>query len=1094
MKKTVTTIIVSLVMALGHAQEMPDLIPPSPEATALAKYVDIPVSFYNGTPDIKVPIHTMDLEGMSIPIHLSYHAKGILVEEIASRVGLGWTLNFGGVITRQIRGSADEYIPNGVRGYLRDNFYETFFTADSTRLRIYNSDLLGEQDLYPDSFMFNFLGYSGKFIFDQRTKLPIIQHFTDLKIVPVWASGTVGEISGWEVTTPDGYTLHFGLSKNTLRTARDKENILENLSFFNNNLSSTMGSGSFNAYTAWYLMDITGPGGKTITFTYEEEQPNYCRRSFDKFEAGTSLPASYFAKVRPVQNQILEIQHDQGKIKFRATTARQDLNNARTLDKIEITKLDNSLVKSYEFNYSYTTAPVDSNVLAALASCDTLANKRLFLDSITVNDKLESAPLPPYQFFYNSTALPHRFSNAQDTWGYYNGKNNGQFLTFFDYGTTTINREVDTLRSQAGMLTRMELPTGGSLNYEYEHNRAIPPGYFKDLLFPDTNPTVTKGATLAKDPSRYNGTFYESEPFTIGNIVGTAQVNTMLGLESDCGTDQLMVTCPYTAQLIGPQTNVTLLNNRVDMTLSPGTYVIKVTPNTGIPNDHSNIFIHPFSVLVSWKENVNDQATGTELLFTSGNRIKKTVLNDAFGGTIEKEYEYRDPQGLSSGKVFSLPSYYFKDDIVGGVVVLNRKYGARPGSPLTYEQGNHEGYEYVTEHISGANGREGKTEYQFTAFADSGDFHTFPYHLATDNEWMRGKPLGTKYYRKESQGYTLIKEIKNEYRYGGTVGSALHLMTPPLSPSDPMGGIYEAGRTTHVATFIVFSDQDGTLNDPDEHNEFTPFYLTGGTLDLYSKEETTYDGASALTERTVYAQDYDKHYQLSGSETTANNTKRVVTKTYYPANKNELSGLSPSASAALDLLQTARPGQAVQVEQTVLNDQDIVLSKTTTRTNFLNWGGNLVLPQNVQTAKDDDNLENRIEYVDYDTQGNLLEVSRANGPPVSYIWGYRGQYPVAKIENATRANIEALPDFTTDFNTGNGGLTTAQENTLRTDSSMEDALVTTYTYDPLVGITSMTDPRGYTLRYEYDGHNRLMAIKDDDGNLVEEYKYNYKNQ
>ncbi|UOY08517.1 RHS repeat protein [Muricauda sp. SCSIO 64092] len=1093
MKKTVTTIMVSLVMALGHAQEMPDLIPPSPEATALAKYVDIPVSFYNGTPDIKVPIHTMDLEGMSIPIQLSYHAKGILVEEIASRVGLGWTLNFGGVITRQIRGSADEYIPNGVKGYLRDNFYETFFNDSITRRRIYDSVLLGEQDLYPDSFMFNFLGYSGKFIFDQRTKLPIIQHFTDLKIVPTWASGTVGEISGWEVTTPDGYTLHFGLSKNALRTARDKENIKLNLSFSDGMLSSTTGSGSFNAYTAWYLMDITGPGGKTITFTYQEERPNYCRRSYDKVNFGTNVISTYFSEVEPVQNQISEIQYDQGKIKFRATTARQDLNNAKTLDKIEITKLNDSLIKSYEFNYTYTTAPVDSNVLAALAACDTKANKRLFLNSITINDKLESATLPPYQFSYNTVPLPHRFSNAQDTWGYYNGKNNGQHLTFFDYGATTIDREVDTLKSQAGMLTKIQLPTGGSLNYEYEHNRAIPPEYFKDLLFPDTNPTVSKGAGLAKDPSRYNGTFYESEPFTIGNIVGTAQVNAMLGLVSDCGTDQLMVTCPYTAQLIGPQTNVTLINKRVDMILSPGTYVIKVTPNTGIPNDHNDIFIHPFGVSVSWKENVDDQATGTELLFTSGNRIKKTVLNDAFGGTMEKEYEYRDPQGLSSGKVFSLPAYYFKDDVVGGVVVLKRKYGARPGSPLTYEQGNHEGYEYVTEHISGANGREGKTEYQFTAFPDSGNFHTFPYHLATDNEWMRGKPVGTKYYKKESQGHILIKEIKNNYRYGGTVGSAFHLMTPPLSPSDPMGGIYEAGRTTHVATFIVFSDQDGTFDDSDEHNEFTPFYLTGGALDLYSKEEITYDGASALTERTVYAQDYDKHYQLSGTETTTNNTKRIVTKTYYPANKSELSGLSPSASAALDLLQTRRPGQAVQVEQSVLNDQDTALSKTTTRTNFLDWGGNLVLPQNVQTAKDDDNLENRIEYLDYDAQGNLLEVSRANGPTVSYIWGYNKQYPIAKIENASYTGIASALGISESTLRNYNETHLASLNGLRTNPSLQNAMITTYTYDPLVGITSMTDPRGYTTKYIYDNFNRLAHIEDADGHMIEQYNYHYKN-
>jgi YD repeat-containing protein len=55
-----------------------------------------------------------------------------------------------------------------------------------------------------------------------------------------------------------------------------------------------------------------------------------------------------------------------------------------------------------------------------------------------------------------------------------------------------------------------------------------------------------------------------------------------------------------------------------------------------------------------------------------------------------------------------------------------------------------------------------------------------------------------------------------------------------------------------------------------------------------------------------------------------------------------------------------------------------------------------------------------------------------------------------------------------------------------------DAQMTTYTYDPLVGVTSQTDAKGMTIYYEYDELERLKVIKDQNGNIVKTYQYNYK--
>jgi YD repeat-containing protein len=58
----------------------------------------------------------------------------------------------------------------------------------------------------------------------------------------------------------------------------------------------------------------------------------------------------------------------------------------------------------------------------------------------------------------------------------------------------------------------------------------------------------------------------------------------------------------------------------------------------------------------------------------------------------------------------------------------------------------------------------------------------------------------------------------------------------------------------------------------------------------------------------------------------------------------------------------------------------------------------------------------------------------------------------------------------------------------------KDALLTTYTYEPLIGMTSSTDAKGETTTYEYDNFQRLMNLKDKDGNIVKHMDYHYQGQ
>lgn len=83
---------------------------PSPEPTAMRRYEDFPVSYSTGTADISIPLMDLKSGQINISLGLSYHTGGIKRQDISTYIGLGWTLNGLGSVSRQIHGFPDEWV------------------------------------------------------------------------------------------------------------------------------------------------------------------------------------------------------------------------------------------------------------------------------------------------------------------------------------------------------------------------------------------------------------------------------------------------------------------------------------------------------------------------------------------------------------------------------------------------------------------------------------------------------------------------------------------------------------------------------------------------------------------------------------------------------------------------------------------------------------------------------------------------------------------------------------------------------------------------------------------------------------------------
>lgn len=1149
--KHLYTIFLALIVCNSYGQgnefELTDykyIIPPTPEVASLGKYIETPVNEYTGIPKIGIPIYEIQQGRINHSINLSYHAQGIKVEEIASRVGIGWTLNAGGIVSRQRRSAPDE-MP--IHGYLNtsetvDNFLNSNLDVSYFSL-LYAESNVHEYDFEPDLFTFSFGEYSGKFFFDQVTKEPIFEEASPLKVE--WIG-----YAYFKITTPDGVQYYFGADKDGNPSAKQIKGGDDIMDIYTTGKyeaspseTSTTVLNNPEYVATWYLKEIYDPlSDESLTFEYAEYDLGRLRQRLSSsafveyLASGEDVTFEHTLSVQYEKEYVLtQINFNNGNITFvKDVTKRQDLDGSYALKKIEI-YTNGDLIKSFGLNHFTTQSTGNySNTkdLYSFYSGLTDIKYRLFLESFReyainkVSNTVISSSYKEYDFDYsNPGRLPHRFSTAQDFWGFHNGVTTNKNLLPRDLKSFSdgpgelgqANRQINENYSQDGVLSKITYPTGGTVEYFYENNQAkkdvvLNPVYensfdpiYYDYGMTPYNFSETNTSFISNGNNPYYEMYFTIDDFESSSL-GTTQLiefdydNYNPGYPDEPFWDTYI-------QKVGQTSRYANLNENEDneISIEPGQYKIVIEWYDGEPGVYNPSINGADDWSISFNVLSETVLSNEDYVLTGGLRVKEIKTNDLEGNINTTKYLYEDENEETTGNLVSLPyrfsdlDYYYVGTVNGTICcpfatitagleyVIGEKYSSDSSVPLATTQSSYTGYNKVTEIRE--TGENGKTEFYFSFNRNTLDMTTlynYPsllgapelaYAIASvplvNEEIQRGKLLSKIDYNNDGD---IVQEITNTYQL------ITHNVVDAVRPKLLIRGSSTFTFLQGLGIFNLFND---IIHVANKYSLFSRSNL------LQESTSIIYDtnGQNPITTTTNYFYDNENVFQPTRIETRNSKNELLKERTYFAHDVNNSQLISEHRIVEPVKKETYNGTTLLTTKETVYN------------TNHNNEG--LYLPEKIQTSLGSGSLQDRVIYHQYNEHGNPTEVGKANGLKIVYIWGYNEQYPIAKIENATFSEVSAQVNVNNIKNLSNSDddhcLDTGNcsekvlRNALAALRNLPGALVTTYTYDPLIGITSITDPRGYTIYHNYDEFNRLKSIKDADGNLVEEYEYNYKN-
>ncbi|WP_374172830.1 hypothetical protein [Flavobacterium tructae] len=1122
-KKTIELLLFLIFYTAVHAQQTnlsSNLLtfPVSPEAARLGTYEEIPVNLFYGRLEKNISLFNGKVGDFNLPIQLSYNYAGNKLEETPSIIGLGWQFNLGGVVSREVRGLPDEhprgYNNSAVKEIVNNYINNTSISYDNAK-KITSGYYDSEADRYSVSvngIHFSFkIGIDGTaaFLSKHDNKIQIIRNSTNNQI-----------IEGFIVTDANANQYFF-----------DQKEVNEPFQGY-----SSFFEEGFPSYTSgWQLSKIRVNNGQEINFTYDLD--DFKTYSFyASVEIRNRVPA-----IADVYNQgctsdiikrriLKSITSPNFNISFNYIT----LNNQEVYNQLNVKDLNSKSVHLYDFTYS---------------------GRRNLLDKITKNSQFlyefdyYDRDLPD---FTNSI---YTQPTNQDEYGFANGANN-LYPIFVSGTNYNADKKPNFGYSLKGALREIKYQTGGRTNIYYEQNSTAgtygngsdEPNVginlkFKSDFLPDAPSTkediYTKTfdtdvtATLSHYIENINYVNLSIRKISGGNTGDDTTTPYYLliersriisGSETPLVSTQLNEMAQHDSNCLSYNNCESSKDSGGKFRIPAGTYEFKFkTDYNRTQNVKASISLNFYDATVA--QFVQYKPTAA----IGGIRVSKIIDSPLNGEPIAKNFDYTNSDGTSSATTFMHSSLsdkmmsketccadsgQFTLPVIPNVMTVSSK-----SHNLSMQNNSPVGYLSIKEFSIKS---ETIKPAKFLCRNCGGNFNSnwdnSPVYSYLPGVYGTRTTLYPQGYKETKYVNPLIKatdypsiptgtDLSIGIEDAKTIYSNNDITTTSKKLSEETNLYFDTDNANYQPTDVINNPNypkslkmaykvklidssqpvlPYTLNDFFYFKVYKEFDVERF---MYNKKTTEYYSSQPLEKNTTI--EYNARFKQKKITTSFNLNHTVTNELFYPYDFSDV--------VSLEMINKNNISPLVKVVNKTngeITDQ-FKYDFTSVSDNFK--------PQFFYKSKGNNALEKTM-YYSYDELGNIINtgvISTDNAVPrlittasnIRVIWGYNKTQIVAKIENAVSIDIPAnliSAIETASSATGTEASLLSALNALRNDPSLANTMITTYTHIPLVGVSTITDPKGDKITYTYDSLNRLKYVKDKNDKILSENQYNYK--
>jgi len=495
----------------------------TPNSYSFSKVSNSKIGYFRGQIQPSIPVFHKKMSVLALGVSLDYlGGGGIKVNDPGSNVGRGWRLNCGGMIVRELKGVPDDY-QNRILAY--SDFYNKDTALQGFNGILYSGGIAhrhngldtvtysfhpdtcyyyheGSWDSERDIFEFSLPGKSGRFYIGNNKEV-VIQDSSKIQIIPQYSTDT-GYVHNYDILPNDFFECRLIGFK-----IIDENGVKYNFDLVERGVTGwpylNRPEGSFFNYayaSGWLLTKIEAPSGEeSIKFNYVNNgafagpiflvpYQKYTRRTLSKdpdhfyTSDGTSFfQQSAICSPWSIQSVVFS---DSTKVTFDYFDQAPYITGRSIIKDIKVVNSENRQVKKFLFNYLAYPASRGDYIPGYLNYNDStigdsdnypkpMSGLYAHLESIYLQST-ESKIQPYYSFSYYLDSLANEIKGADqngiDYWGYFNGKNNGDNALTVPrtWGTPAADRAPDINFTRVAALKSIIYPTGGSEVFEYESN------------------------------------------------------------------------------------------------------------------------------------------------------------------------------------------------------------------------------------------------------------------------------------------------------------------------------------------------------------------------------------------------------------------------------------------------------------------------------------------------------------------------------------------------------------------------------------------------------------------------------------------------